>query len=258
MTRLLVVGYGNELRLYDFAAGRSRLKEGHIRALKKLINDFALYEPCTPWKMASILGFTDSVDSVPDTALVYGGGTGNTGPSVIGSQASPLYVGTGYFPNNQVGYNDFVFDHLSNQVKSHLTTDVNSGGSSEIRFAITPAQGDPVAADWEGNYFFNQPQLTLLVEKTTEAEPPTVTGSYYDNGTTFGATPTSGNVVRVDRVTEAATGDVVTRRAFFRAINGESPQSIAADLGMTVNAIYLLKGRILRQLREEYAGLLEM
>ena len=126
-------------------------------------------------------------DSVPDTSLVYGGGTGNTGPTVIGTQATPLLVGTANFTNNQVGYNDFIFDNLSAAVKSALTADYNSGGASTIRFAITPSQGSPVAADWEGNYLVNQPQLTLLTQTGSVASPPpTVTGVVVD-GTTWTA-----------------------------------------------------------------------
>lgn len=119
-------------------------------------------------------------NTVDDTALVYGGGTGNTGPSVIGSQASPLYLGTANFTNNQVGYNDFVFDNLPASVKSALAADLNSGGSSAIRFAITPSQGSPVAADWEGNYLLNQPQLTLLTETGTASTAPQVTNVLVD------------------------------------------------------------------------------
>jgi hypothetical protein len=76
-----------------------------------------------------------------------------------------LLVGTATFPNNQVGYNDFVFDNLSSAVKSELATRLNSGGSSPIRLAITPAAGSQVAADWEGNFIFNQPILTVLAEE---------------------------------------------------------------------------------------------
>ena len=115
---------------------------------------------------------------------MYGGGTGNTGPTVIGTQASPIYVGTANFPNNQVGYNDFTFDNLSANVKAALTADLNSGGNSEIRFAITPSQGSPVTADWQGNYFFDQPQLTVLAETGASVPAPQVANVLVD-GTTW-------------------------------------------------------------------------
>ncbi len=145
----------------------------------------SIYNLATTGSFAGTAGSFDvyllTDDTVDDTALVYGGGTGNTGPSVIGTQASPILVGTANFTNNQVGYNDFIFDNLSSAVKTALTADFNSGGASEIRFAITPSQGSPVAADWEGNYLVNQPQLTLLTQSGTVATPaPTITGLAVD------------------------------------------------------------------------------
>ena len=50
-----------------------------------------------------------------------------------------------------------------------------------------------------------------------------------------------------------------TREAFLRvAIHREDPAAVARDLGMTPNAVYLIKSRILRQLREEFAELLDL
>lgn len=44
----------------------------------------------------------------------------------------------------------------------------------------------------------------------------------------------------------------VTWQAFWRAaVEGHVPADIAADLGITVNSVYLAKSRILRRLREE-------
>ena len=144
----------------------------------------SIYNTATTGSFAGVPGSFDvyllTDNTVPDSELEYLGGVGNTGPSVIGSQASPVYIGTASFPNNQVGYNDFVFDNLPASVKSALTADLNSGGTSGIRFAITPSQGSPVAADWEGNYFYNQPQLTLLTEPGTAAAPPTVNNVLVD------------------------------------------------------------------------------
>jgi RNA polymerase sigma-70 factor (ECF subfamily) len=49
-----------------------------------------------------------------------------------------------------------------------------------------------------------------------------------------------------------------TWQAFWRvAVSGQAPPDVAAELGMTVNAVYLAKSRVLRRLREEFADLLE-
>lgn len=43
-----------------------------------------------------------------------------------------------------------------------------------------------------------------------------------------------------------------SRQAFLRVVvAGEHPSAVAADLGMTVNAVYLAKSHILRRIREE-------
>jgi RNA polymerase sigma-70 factor (ECF subfamily) len=47
-------------------------------------------------------------------------------------------------------------------------------------------------------------------------------------------------------------------QAFWRVVIEEQrPQDVAADLGMTVNAVYLAKGRVLGRLREEFGELLD-
>ena len=49
-----------------------------------------------------------------------------------------------------------------------------------------------------------------------------------------------------------------TWSAFHRfALQGESAESVAADLGLTVNAVFIAKSRVLAALRREGAGLLE-
>jgi RNA polymerase sigma-70 factor (ECF subfamily) len=49
-----------------------------------------------------------------------------------------------------------------------------------------------------------------------------------------------------------------TWEAFWRVVvEGQSPQGVAADLGLTTNAIYLLKARLLRRLREEFGDILD-
>lgn len=50
-----------------------------------------------------------------------------------------------------------------------------------------------------------------------------------------------------------------TWQAFWKVIvEGKTPKDAAADLGMTVNAVYLAKSRVLHRLREEFAALAEL
>ena len=49
-----------------------------------------------------------------------------------------------------------------------------------------------------------------------------------------------------------------TWQAFWRVVTqGESGVEVARDLGMSVNAVYVAKHRVLRRLREELEGMLE-
>ncbi len=49
-----------------------------------------------------------------------------------------------------------------------------------------------------------------------------------------------------------------TWQAFWRvAVEEHRPGDVALDLGMSLNAVYLAKSRVLRRLREEFAGLVE-
>jgi RNA polymerase sigma-70 factor (ECF subfamily) len=49
-----------------------------------------------------------------------------------------------------------------------------------------------------------------------------------------------------------------TRQAFWAtAIEGRPAAEVAAELGISENAVYLARGRVLRRLREELAGLLD-
>jgi RNA polymerase sigma-70 factor (ECF subfamily) len=49
-----------------------------------------------------------------------------------------------------------------------------------------------------------------------------------------------------------------TWAAFWRTtVDGESPEDIAAELGVSLNAVYKAKSRVLRRLREELAGMVE-
>ncbi len=47
------------------------------------------------------------------------------------------------------------------------------------------------------------------------------------------------------------------RACWEMVVSGRSAADIAAELGMTVNAVYLAKSRVLRRLRQELAGLVE-
>jgi RNA polymerase sigma-70 factor (ECF subfamily) len=48
-----------------------------------------------------------------------------------------------------------------------------------------------------------------------------------------------------------------TLQAFRRVVmDGEKPNQVAAELGISVNAVFLAKSKILRQLRREIDGLL--
>jgi RNA polymerase sigma-70 factor (ECF subfamily) len=49
-----------------------------------------------------------------------------------------------------------------------------------------------------------------------------------------------------------------TWRAFWRVVvDGQSSARVAEELGITANAVYLAKGRVLRRFREEFQGLIE-
>jgi RNA polymerase sigma-70 factor, ECF subfamily len=49
-----------------------------------------------------------------------------------------------------------------------------------------------------------------------------------------------------------------TWQAFWRVVaDSQAPAAVARDLGMTVNAVYLAKSRVLRRFREEFADLVE-
>jgi RNA polymerase sigma-70 factor (ECF subfamily) len=60
------------------------------------------------------------------------------------------------------------------------------------------------------------------------------------------------------RAVECIRGDFEPRtwQCFWRAfVDGHAPADIATDLGITVNAVYLARSRVLRRLREEFASL---
>jgi hypothetical protein len=114
---------------------------------------------------------TDAVGAAPTARYMLNGNTaaqGNTGPTVIGSQGTPVLVGTAVFPDNVVGYNDFNFDNLASGVGATIATFLNN--KTALRFVLTPSTGSAVSADWEGNSTFSggaeKPVLTILAEKS--------------------------------------------------------------------------------------------
>jgi RNA polymerase sigma-70 factor (ECF subfamily) len=49
-----------------------------------------------------------------------------------------------------------------------------------------------------------------------------------------------------------------TWQAFWKVVvDGEAPREVAAQLGLTVNAVYLAKSRLLRRLREDFGELID-
>lgn len=56
-----------------------------------------------------------------------------------------------------------------------------------------------------------------------------------------------------------ASFDQQAQRVFVDLVVGEQPAAqVAREAGLSVNAVYLIKSRILRRIREEYAGLVEV
>jgi len=56
-------GFNQELRLFDFAAGKNRMKAEHEAELKRFISEFELFDPESAFEVEFVRGFTDSVDS---------------------------------------------------------------------------------------------------------------------------------------------------------------------------------------------------
>jgi RNA polymerase sigma-70 factor (ECF subfamily) len=48
-----------------------------------------------------------------------------------------------------------------------------------------------------------------------------------------------------------------TWKAFWQvAVEGRPPAEVAAELGMTVGAVYIAKSRVLKRLRQEFADIM--
>ncbi len=56
-------GFGQELRLFDFAAGKNRMKPEHEAELRRFISEFELFDPESAFEVEFVRGFTDSIDS---------------------------------------------------------------------------------------------------------------------------------------------------------------------------------------------------
>ena len=62
------------------------------------------------------------------------------------------------------------------------------------------------------------------------------------------------------RALELVSGEFESRtwQAFWRAtVEGDAPADVAADLGISVWAVYKARSRVLQKLREEFAGLMD-
>jgi peptidoglycan hydrolase-like protein with peptidoglycan-binding domain len=55
--------FGQELRLFNFAAGKNRMKSEHEEELKRFVSEFELFDPESAFEVEFVRGFTDSVDS---------------------------------------------------------------------------------------------------------------------------------------------------------------------------------------------------
>jgi Calx-beta domain len=145
-------------------------------------------------------------DSTAATSLTY---TTGTGPTVLGTppEGGAIFVGTGTFTNNVLGYNDYTFDNLSAPVQTALGNYFNAGGSPPIRFVIIPHLGSSIAADWQGNNAAQPtqvPKLQLLVEKSNNI-PERFTVSESGSNTPLGTINKGDNISANDSLTFTVT-----------------------------------------------------
>ncbi len=149
-----------------------------------------------------VYALLDDTTTAPTSGLTYEGGTGNTGASVIGTQAGAVYIGSAQFTNNQVGYNNFVFDNLPASVSSQFASDLSThSATNPIRFVIVPSAGSAVRNDWEGNNGVDSPEITLLVQPS-----PAVVETFNVDATSATVNKTAGTeTITVDRT---STGDL--------------------------------------------------
>jgi RNA polymerase sigma-70 factor (ECF subfamily) len=64
-------------------------------------------------------------------------------------------------------------------------------------------------------------------------------------------------VARALELMQSELQTVTWRACWEFVVNDRSASEVAQALGISVNAVYLAKGRVLRRLREELAGLLD-
>jgi RNA polymerase sigma-70 factor (ECF subfamily) len=64
-------------------------------------------------------------------------------------------------------------------------------------------------------------------------------------------------VVRALQLMQAEFQDSTWRACWEVVVKGRPAEAVAAELGLSVNAVYLAKGRVLRRLRRELKGLLD-
>lgn len=70
----------------------------------------------------------------------------------------------------------------------------------------------------------------------------------------------SDEVLLLRRAVELVLADLSeeTRQAFWQVVaEGRDPADVARELGLSVNAVYLVKSRVKRRIREEFDGLVE-
>jgi RNA polymerase sigma-70 factor, ECF subfamily len=64
-------------------------------------------------------------------------------------------------------------------------------------------------------------------------------------------------VARILQLMQVAFEPVTWKACWGYVVEGRSPDAVAQELGITTNAVYLAKSRVLRQLRTELHGLLD-
>jgi RNA polymerase sigma-70 factor (ECF subfamily) len=62
-------------------------------------------------------------------------------------------------------------------------------------------------------------------------------------------------VLRALQLMQAEFQPVTWKACWAYVVDGRAVEDVAAELGITTNAVYLAKSRVLRRLREEFAGL---
>ncbi len=183
----------------EFNLGAGNLPSTPIGPVQSLT--LSVYNTATTGGYGGVAGNFDiyalTNPSGPTTGLAYAA-TGDTGASVLstsGDQAAgPVYLGTAYFPNNQVGYNDYTVDNISSAVGNTLAQLLDSG--SPLRLALIPSSGSSVAADLEGNFTKDQPMISILAGASAN--------NYENFSVSASDSPTKGATTETITVTRSA------------------------------------------------------